>query len=177
MSNERFAMGFVVLAADLYFAALFGVAGLAKLNHPHHFITTLRQQGILPNWSIALVGYIVPRLEVAIAFLLIVGLFPQFTGIMLLLLCLGFLLIKLLLIHKRSTADCGCGSITHLQSVDGVSIVVSMVLFGLAIFHLWGVMTITPIDWLWRLPGVITFIFGGCWLIYRMFVLRNLSST
>lgn len=40
-------MGFVVLAADLYFAALFGVAGLAKLNHPHHFITTLRQQGIL----------------------------------------------------------------------------------------------------------------------------------
>lgn len=170
-------MGFVVLVVDLYFAALLGVAGMAKLAHPHHFITTLRQQSILPNWSIALVSYTVPKLEVTIACLLIVGLFPQITGIILLLLCLGFLLVKLLLIYKKSNVDCGCGNFAHLQSVDGASIVVSMILVGLAIFHLWGVMTITLVDWLWRLPGVVMFTVGGGWLIYRMFVLHNPSRT
>ncbi len=52
-------MAVATLLLELYFAAMLGVCGLAKIENPTYFASTLRRHGILPQWSITGVSRLV----------------------------------------------------------------------------------------------------------------------
>lgn len=120
-------MHIMLLGMEFYFAALLGTAGLAKLASLHQFAATLRQQRILPHWSIAWVSRLVPWIEVGLACLLISGGAPRLAAVLTLLVFAGFLLFKVLLLRANPGVDCGCGHDARPTPVDGASITVSAI--------------------------------------------------
>ena len=90
-------MSILLLGLELYFAAMLGVSGLAKVGQPAMFADTLRRHKILPSWSIKAVSTIVPWLEIAVAVLLITGLVPILTGLLVLFLFTSFLIMESIL--------------------------------------------------------------------------------
>jgi hypothetical protein len=132
-------MSMLVLGLEAYFAALLGVAGFAKVHQRQQFALTLRQQRILPHWSIPLIALILPWGELLIAELLIVGIAKALTAGIVLTLFLSFLVFKLILMVSQPKADCGCSGASQAQPVDNASIVVATIFVLLAGLHLWGI--------------------------------------
>ncbi len=66
-------MQFLTLALDCYLAAVLGIAGFAKLDAPAPFAATLRQQHLLPSWSVGTIGRLFPWLEITLAGALLSG--------------------------------------------------------------------------------------------------------
>src|SRR5579872_628941 len=145
-------MSILSFLLEMYFAAMLGVSGLTKLNDPLYFTNTLRQQGLLPPWSISPATKIFPWLEIILSLLLIAGIFAVWNALLLLALFVGFAGIKIVLIAKGYDKDCGCFGGAKPQQVDSLSITVAVVYVLLAGLHAWLIFHFPFISWLWRFP-------------------------
>ncbi len=66
-------MGVVHFLLNIYFAAVLGIAGLAKLDDPNFFISVLHYQHIFPKWSIPILGKVFPWIEIAFPVILLIS--------------------------------------------------------------------------------------------------------
>lgn len=169
-------MNVLLLGLELYFAAMLGVAGLAKIKHPEQFAATLRRHRILPAWSIVGVSRAVPWLEVAAAASLIAGTAPVATAALVLMFFVSFLVIETILVVAKRATECGCYGVAYPQKVDEASVATSLVLVSAAAFHLWAVAWVEPISTEWRLPVIVLFGGAGCWLLWRIMTTRRLLN-
>jgi len=148
-------MGILIFVLELYLAVTLGVSGLAKVADLSYFESVLKEQRILPLWSIQAASRISPWVEIALAFFLITGFFTVAASLLVVALFAFFLGIKLFLLKKKNGADCGCLGRVNAQKVDGASVGASVILLLVAGIHFWLVMDIAPIYWVWRAIGVI----------------------
>lgn len=163
-------MSFLLFALDLYFAAMFGSSGLAKISNPRSFANILRQQRILPGWSTRIVSLTLPLAEILIALCLVAGLIAIVTATLVLALLLTFLGVKVYLLMTGSTADCGCHGSENPRPVDSASVIASAILALLAAVHLWFSIQVAPVNWPWRLIADCVFLVIGCFLIGKIIV-------
>ncbi|MFN8453209.1 MAG: MauE/DoxX family redox-associated membrane protein [Anaerolineae bacterium] len=166
-------MSLLFLFLSLYFAAMLGVSGLAKAEHPEQFAATLRRHRILPHWSMIGISKIVPWLEIVVAILLILNLLPVITSALVFLLFVSFLVIETILVVKKRATECGCYGVVYPQKVDGASIVISIILVSVAALHLWFSTWVEPVNIFWRLPGIILLGGVGCWLSWKIIIRRH----
>ncbi len=166
---------FFALLLSFYFAAMFGVAGLAKVEHPSGFVKALHQQGFLPKWSVSLVGYTFPWGEILLAVALALGFAPFFTAIFVVLLSLIFFGIHMVLYRKTEEADCGCFGAGPMK-IDLASVITSGIFMCLAIAFLSITIWVAVIPGTWRIvPGVL-FLSTGCWLGWRIALRHRVTA-
>lgn len=168
-------MSFVLFGLSLYFAAMLGVSGLAKVENTNSFASTLRRQRILPTWSIQLVSSMFPWLEVGIALLLIVtmGALAVWSAAITLLLCACFLATEITVALTKRAADCGCYGTAYKRKVDGASIGTSTLLVLIAGLQLWLAGWTPGPGWQWRLGALLVYVSAGVWLCSRMWQRRR----
>jgi len=153
---------------DFYFASLLTVSGIAKAQRPSQFIATLRQQWVLPAWSITGAGYTLPWIEIGVAALLITGSIPIFAAVVVFTLFGLFLIAELILYLRKYQGNCGCYGAAHVQSVERASIITSAIFVCLAALHLY-LSTLGPVISA-QLRGVIgALCFAvGCWYVWHV---------
>ena len=110
-------MSLLLLFLSLYFAAMLGVSGLAKAEHPKQFAVTLRRHNIFPYWSITSISRIVPWLEILVAILLITNLLTILTSALVFLFFLSFLVIEIILVVEKRATECGCYGVAYPQKL------------------------------------------------------------
>lgn len=161
------------LLIELYLAAMLGVSGLAKLDRPDAFAATLRRHRILPGWSIPAVSRLVPWLEVVVALLLLTGVCEGAVTAVASLLFLSFLLMEAILVATKRATECGCFGLAYPQKVDKASLVVSLILLGLAAFACWAALTQPPVNPIGR--SLLLLLGGGAgfWLAWRLWRKRS----
>lgn len=169
-------MTIVLLILDLYFAAMLGISGIAKLENVEYFADTLRRHRILPLWSIITVSRVFPWLEILGAVLLISGFKPIETSIFTFFLFAGFLAIELILVMTKRAMECGCYGVAFPQTVDWVSLVVSLVLVALAGVHLWLEMWVSPIGIAWRVPLMLLSLLLTVLIVWKIGVRKRFLS-
>lgn len=148
-------MGALMLILEFYLALMLGISGLAKVADLPYFKSVMEQQHLLPQRSIQLASRIFPWIEIALAFFLITGFFTVIASLLVIAMFAFFLGIKLVLLKKKSAADCGCLGSVNAQKVDGSSIGTSAILLLIACVHLWLAIDIVSIYWVWRAIEVI----------------------
>lgn len=168
-------MSLLAFTGELYFAAVLGVAGLAKIGNPRRFATALLQQKIFPAWCINIFVKIVPWIEIVIALMVIFNAVEPLTAILILALFIVFLGLKIFLLATGRVEDCGCYGSAKPEEVDGASIVVSALLVLFAAGHLWLITRGASVGWLWRLPVGILFTGTICFLAARTIIRRRSS--
>lgn len=161
-------MDFIVLGFDLYFVAILGVSGLAKLASPVYFAETLRRQRIVPLWSIWAVSWLLPVLEITLALFLLVGLFPLWTGLVVFVLLLLFVSAEVALLVSHRATDCGCYGIAYPNRVDWVSVLVSVGLILLSLLRLSLSILFEPVNLAIRLPIIVLGCGAFAWIVFRM---------
>ncbi len=161
------------LVLDIYFAAMLGVSGLAKLESPSSFAGILRQQRIVPKWGIVPASHVLPWSELALASALIVGLLSVPIAFMTLALFVGFLGIETYFLITGRNTNCGCYGALRKRPVDRASVITSGVLVLLAVLHTWAALRVAPLAWGWRLPAIAVFCGMGGWLGWRIISRRN----
>jgi len=155
-------MTIVMLALDFYFAALLGVSGIAKLEHPEQFAATLRRHRLLPPWSVGGISRFFPWAEIAVASALIMGFAPVLTSSMVLIFFVAFLIVDSMLLATKRADECGCYGMAYTQKVDPASVTTSGLLLSIAAVHLWLTFQVTRADWEWRaLLGIPLAMFGS----------------
>jgi uncharacterized membrane protein YphA (DoxX/SURF4 family) len=92
----------------LVLAAVFGVAGALKLPDPAGSVRAVRAYQLLPEGAVQVVGYGLPVLEVALAFLLLVGLATRVAAGVSAALLVAFLVGVASAALRGLTIDCGC---------------------------------------------------------------------
>ncbi len=150
-------MQFLILALDCYFAAVLGIAGLAKMDDPAPFAALLRRQRLLPAWSVGTISRLVPWLEIAIAGALLSGIATIVVAAFTLLVYASFLVIQILLLATKHGGDCGCYGAASPHRVERASVGTAALLACLASVHLWLVDRATAVGWPCRLVAGICF--------------------
>ena len=155
------------IGLDFYFAALLGVSGLAKAEHPSQFGSTLRRHRVLPALTIPILSYIVPWAEILLAIMLALGTVPILTAGAVLVLFSGFLIVQAALLMKRSTGDCGCYGAAFTQRVEGTSVATSFILLCLALVHLWTTTDDPIVAWQGRVIAGLLLAVSVAWVVWR----------
>jgi len=133
--KEEILMQWLQLLLNMYLAAILWVAGLAKMEHLNDFAATLRNQRLLPQWSIQSISYLLPWIELVLSVLLVFRIAPVLISIFVSGLFLAFAAAEgTLLITKRSE-DCGCYGIAYARKIDVPSVITSSLLAFLALVH------------------------------------------
>lgn len=157
---------------DLYLAAVLGVAGLTKVKEPAAFALALRRQRILPLWSIPYVSRLLPRAEVVLASILVIGVADVMVAILVLTLFTIFLIVEATLLMTGRATGCGCYG-ARAQKVTGASVTTSICLLCLAAVHMWAAIDGALVPWPWRLTAVLLLWGAGGWLLWRVMCLRR----
>lgn len=133
--------GFVLFAFSVYFGAMLTVSGLTKLDNPDYFLKALRLYGIFPKWLIRFVATVFPWFELALAVVLVAGIFQHASAAVSLMLFTSFLVLELILLSMGKAVPCGCYGLAFPRKVDSTSVVTSALLVSLAgiHFHLAGI--------------------------------------
>lgn len=160
-------MQFLILALDCYFAAVLGIAGLAKLDDPAPFAATLRRQRLLPAWSVGATRRLLPWCEILLAAALVTGIASVLVAALVLLLFAGFLAGQALLVLTKSEDACGCYGAASAHRVEAASVATAVLLLALAALHLWLVTEAPAIAWQWRLAAGMLGAMAGSWLGWR----------
>ena len=169
-------MSALTLAFEMYFAALLGTSGLAKIDDPKYFINVLRQERLLPSRSIPFVGRILPWVELVFAVLLIAGIGPIYSALFLVAFFAILLGVKCILFVTGRTEDCGCYGSAKPEPINGASLGVSFLLLLFAVLYLWIVLSTPPVNgWLRLVAGSIIAL-SGAYLIKSMIVKRKRSQ-
>jgi len=165
-------MGSILWGFHLYFAAVLGVSGLAKIDNHAFFASTLRRQRLLPGWSVGGINTFFPWCEVLIAFLLVLspGQGAAFLlGACVLLLFGMFLGIEtILLTRKQEVSTCGCYGAAHQRKVSKSSLVTSALLLVLAGCQFWLTTWMVQPNWIEQVVGCALFCGVGGWFTWRM---------
>ncbi len=169
-------MAVTTLLLELYFAAILGVSGLAKIENPAYFASTLRRHGILPQWSITGVSRVFPWLELMIAFSLISGAANILAAVLAIALFVSFAATEMILVVTKRATECGCYGVAYPQKVDWASVVVSSLLIIAAGVHFWIVLHTPPVRWEWRFSALLLFAAFIGWLTLRMCARRRAWS-
>jgi peroxiredoxin len=169
-------MSALTLALEMYFAALLGISGLAKIDDPQYFINVLRQERLLPSRSIPLVGRILPWGELVFAVLLIMGIGPFYSALFLVAFFAVLLGVKCLLFVTGRTEDCGCYGSAKPERIDGASLGVSFLFLLFAFLHLWIMLSTPPVNGWWRLVAGSLLALSGAYLIKGMIAKRKRSQ-
>lgn len=168
-------MSIVTFALEIYFAAMLGIAGFAKIYDPKHFAATLHQQKVVPEHSIGIFSRFISWTEVIVAFFIISGIAAIGAAFIIVALFSGFLGFKIFLLATGRTKDCGCYGSAKPEKVDGVSIVVSLILVLLAVLHLVLVIHASSVALQWRLVAVVIFV-AVCGFLLASFFTRRLQA-
>lgn len=160
-------LSLLVFGLTYYFAAVLGVAGLAKLDQPTAFEETLRRYHLLPSWSVPAVTRAVPWLELALAVVLIAGIAVGVIALFVFMLFLLFFVLNTLWFLTRRAGNCGCYGGSNPRRVDGANVATASILALLAALHLWATIEAKPLGWQWHVPMWI--LYGGCgsWVGWR----------
>lgn len=169
-------MNILTFALALYFAAILGVSALAKLEQPATFAATLRRNNILPEWSINGVCRFFPLVEISAAVLLVAGIIPLLSALLIVVLFVGFLVVKAWMVVTRRVSDCGCFGVAYSERVDGASVATAAALVGLAVAHLWLTIRFTPVGWPWHVAATVFFVAAEGWLGWRAWQRYKLNS-
>ncbi len=96
------------LVVRLGAAAIWIVAGAAKIPQIHAFQVVVQRYGILPGFLVAPFAYVLPFLEVALGLYLAAGLFVRGTALVGTLLFAMFLTAQVSALVRGISLDCGC---------------------------------------------------------------------
>jgi len=169
-------MGFIRLASDLYFAAILIISGLAKIEQPDRFATTLERHGLLPRWSITSVSRLLPWVEIVIAGVLIAGIFPLVTALLVFALFTSFLVVEGAILATKRANECGCFGVAYRQDIDGTSVATAAILVCASVLHLWIAAQGSSVSWEWRLGAVALISVAGAWIAGQMVQRRQQAS-
>ena len=152
----------------LYFAAMLGVAGLAKIERPDLFALLLHQQHILPAWCVRAVSRVLPWYEMILAATLVAGIAPLLVALLTLLLFVAFLMAQtfLLLLHRGT--PCGCYGAMTTERAAPASVASAVLLAGLATAYVWLVGNIPAIDWHGRIAAWVLCASVAGWIGWRV---------
>lgn len=164
-------------ALNLYFAIVLGVSGLAKAEDPDLLAETLRRHRILPLWSIVGMSRIIPSGEIVLASLLVAGVTPMATTVVVFALFASFFAIEATLLMTRRPVACGCYGNLYERKVDHFSLVTSAVFVCLAALQVWGAAHETPVGWVWRLLASSLWGSIACMLLWKVSQRRRNSAT
>lgn len=125
---------FVVSILTLYFALFLGVSGLAKIDHPFVELggpsLLMRLKGLFFSST---VGRLLGVFEVVLAFLLALGIRIELVAIVNATVFGLFLIFKLFLLLTKLGSRCGCFGAHEMIAVDLPSVIVSILVLGLAV--------------------------------------------
>lgn len=153
---------------DLYFAAVLGISGIAKLEQRGRFASTLRQHRLLPSWSVRAISSIFPFVEIAVAAMLVTGIAAEFfISAVLALFCAFFVVEMILWVTKRSE-DCGCYGVAFVQKVGRATVATSALLVCLAALRIWMETRSSAEGGSWRLIAGCTFVLFATALMLRV---------
>jgi hypothetical protein len=152
----------------LYFAAMLGVAGLAKLERPDLFALLLHQQHILPTWCVRAVSRFLPWCEIALAATLVAGIAPLLVALLTLLLFVTFLMAQTLLLLRHRSRSCGCYGALAIERAAPANVTSALLLFCLAAAYVWWVGHIPAIGWHWRIAATVLFASFAGWIGWRV---------
>lgn len=160
-------MALLRFALTLYFAAMLGVAGLAKAEQPALFAAILRQQRLLPAWGVGAVSRLFPWCEIVLAVALVAGITPRFIAAFLFTLFAALTVVQTYLLVAQRAATCGCYGAWSTRNVAGASATATALLTGLAGLHLGLVFHVAAIAATWRVLAGATFVGFEGWIGWR----------
>lgn len=152
----------------LYFAAMLGVAGLAKIERPDLFALLLHQQHILPTWCVRAVSLVLPWCEIALAAALVAGTAPLLVALLTGLLFVIFFMAQTILLLMRHGTSCGCYGAMAIERAAPMSVASAMLLACLAAAYSWLVGHAPAIDWHWRIAAGALFASFEGWIGWRV---------
>lgn len=164
-------MGILRFLLEMYFAAILGTAGFAKLDHSQLFLLTLQRLRIFPDWSTGAISKIFPWFEIILAFslLLIMRPYKFIVDLIVLVFFIFFLIFNIVTsIENAPPKDCGCyGRALRRQGLrtERVTLFVQLILAGLLVFlSLWAV----PLPTFYYLCSAVLFAGVSGWLGWRV---------
>lgn len=98
----------VATGLRLVLAGVLGVAGALKVPDPAESVRAVRAYDLLPETLVPAIGYGLPLLELAIAVLLLLGLFTRWAAAVTAVLMAGFVIGIAAAWTRGLTIDCGC---------------------------------------------------------------------
>lgn len=152
----------------LYFAAMLGVAGLAKIERPDLIALLMHQQHILPTWCVRAVSRVLPWYEMTLAATLVAGIAPLLVALLTLLLFTTFFMAQTLLLVMHRGTPCGCYGAMAIKRAAPANVASAALLFCLAAAHVWSVGHIPAIDWHWRIAATVLFASFAGWIGRRV---------
>lgn len=152
----------------LYFAAMLGVAGLAKIERPNLFALLLYQQHILPTWCVRAVSRVLPWYEIILAVALVAGVAPLLVAALMLLLFVTFVVAQVLLLLRHRDVACGCYGAMAIERARPASMASAVLLACLTAAYVWLVSHIPAIDWHWRIAATALFAGFAGWIGWRI---------
>lgn len=152
----------------LYFAAMFGVSGLAKLEQPQEVGKALWRLSRLPLWGLTAIVYLVSGGEIVLATLLVLCIAPVFTASVALIAFVIFLAFKIIAAVVRRGADCGCYGAALRQPVEVSSVATSAILAVAGLIYIWATMHVATVPWSWRCLVGLCFLGSLAFLFLRM---------
>lgn len=157
----------------MYFALTLSISGLAKIDNPKYFKDTLTRQRLAPSWSIVPLAWVLPWLEVILAFILLIGVQPVSSAVLLVGLFLFFLVVKMVLFVRGYSRDCGCYGNARPQANDGLGIAIALIIALLALTYFWLVLRFPLVAVQWRLGGGILLLLGWSFLLGKTLQRRD----
>jgi uncharacterized membrane protein YphA (DoxX/SURF4 family) len=160
-------MGVLRFILSLYFAAMLGVAGLAKMEQPDLFAAILRRQRLLPAWGIGAVTRLFPWCEIVLASALVAGIAPRFVAVLLFALFAALTVMQAYLLSARRAAPCMCYGAWSTRNMAGASATTTTLLACFAGLHLGLVFHGAALAAPWRVLASALFVGFEGWIGWR----------
>ncbi len=122
-------------ALSLYFSAVLGISGLAKIDQLESFITTLTQQRIIPRRGVRIIGIALSWGEIFLALILLLGISLPVAAVITLVIFVAFLITNSALVRRGWETDCGCYGKAYPQKVDTNSIITSIIYVAFSVVY------------------------------------------
>jgi uncharacterized membrane protein YphA (DoxX/SURF4 family) len=161
-----------MFVVQIYIATLLGVSGVAKINYPLSFIRVLRLYTPLNVQTLSFFGKSFSCAEIAIAILIVSGLFPKTISLVVLGLFVLFIFFKIRIFLSPSNNGCGCNGFRYERPVDSADLTVSCIYVILSAFNVWCVTKFT-INNSWRVAVVLVFCTLIAYLLTKVYTKRQ----
>jgi len=104
----------LAIGASVLLGLIFATAGLEKLIHPWEFLVTIFSTGFFILSQAMVVSQWLPRIELMLGLLLMMGISAKFMASASCPLILGFIFYNIRAIRQGLDTDCGCGALELL---------------------------------------------------------------
>lgn len=99
-------IGVTILARCL--GVVYILAGISKLASPGDFLQTIRRLKFIPQWSEKFIARILPRVEVSLGVLLLIGALERYVAVFSIFLLLVFGFVALVAVMRGVEVPCSC---------------------------------------------------------------------